>query len=131
MDSSTITGSPASRASPGLAAIWNTTPVMWALISSGIERSLFDHLGVHLPAPKRLGSQDAPHETEVGLDAVHAAGIQAGEHAPDRLVARIAVDDQLEQERVVVHGHGAARLHPRLHADPRPGGKIEAVDGSR
>src|SRR5262245_29729912 len=44
IDSSTITGSPAATLSPTLAVTWNTTPVMCALISSAMERSLFDHL---------------------------------------------------------------------------------------
>src|SRR5258708_2096898 len=47
MDSSTITGSPAATLSPTFAVTWKTTPVICALISSAMERSLFDHLSVH------------------------------------------------------------------------------------
>src|SRR2546421_11834849 len=64
MDSSTITGSPAASESPTLLVIWKTTPVMCALTSSAIERSLFDHLGMGAP----LAEGRAPHHAEVERD---------------------------------------------------------------
>src|SRR6185295_8710436 len=101
MDSSTITGSPASTRSPGRLTIWNTTPVMWALISSGIERSLLDHLGVHGAAPEVRVRDDPAKERDRGLDAVDDARRQRALHPVHRLVAALAPRDELEQQRVV------------------------------
>jgi hypothetical protein len=55
MDSSTMTASPAATASPGLVGIWNTTPVMWALTSSDIERSFRGRRILSYPAAAGRG----------------------------------------------------------------------------
>src|SRR5437762_14310550 len=70
MDSSTITGSPAATASPAFAVIWKTTPVMWALTSSAIERSLLDHLRVHLAGPEGRALDHAPLKRDHGPDTI-------------------------------------------------------------
>src|SRR5437762_7923918 len=85
MDSSTITASPAATRSPGFVGIWNTTPVMWALISSGIERSLFEHLGVHSALLELVAGDDAAEERDRGADALDHAPVEGVRHALDRL----------------------------------------------
>src|SRR5204862_408211 len=85
MDSSTMTGSPAWSRSPGFAVTWNTIPVMWALISSGIEGSLFDHLGMHGTAAVVGMSHDSPEERNRRLDALDHAAVERFAHASDRL----------------------------------------------
>src|SRR4029450_1900117 len=71
MDSSTMMGSPAATLSPALLVIWKTTPVIWALTSSGIERSLFDHLGMHPTGAERRALEHAPVERDDGADPLH------------------------------------------------------------
>src|SRR3989449_2256107 len=97
MDSSTITASPAATRSPGFVGIWNTTPVMWALISSGIERSLFEHLGVHPTLPELVASDDAAEERDRGAHAFDHAPVEGVRHALDRLRPRRRVGHQLQQ----------------------------------
>src|SRR5262249_58578721 len=98
IDSRTITGSPSATVSPGRATTWKTTPVMWALMSSGIERSLLDHLGVH-PALPEVGVGDhAPEKRDRGLDAVDHAGRQRAVQALDGLGASGAAGDQLHEQ---------------------------------
>src|SRR5215510_650776 len=103
IDSSTTTGSPAAKRSPALLVIWNTTPVMWALTSSGIEASLFDHLGVNLPGPERDARQHALVKGNDGAHPLHDEAVQRRLHPRDRLVARVAPRDDLGQERIVVY----------------------------
>src|SRR5512132_891685 len=103
IDSSTMTGSPAARRSPALLVIWKTTPVMWALTSSGIEASLFDHLGVNPPATERRALEHAPVERDHGAYPFHDEAVQRGQHPGDRLLARVAPRDELGQERIVVY----------------------------
>src|SRR5213596_4323582 len=110
MDSRTITASPAATRSPGLAAIWNTTPVMCALISSAIERSLFDHLRVHPSYTERVTRENAAEERNGGPHALDDRALEHGRHPFDRLGARGTVGDELEQERVVVDRDHAPRL---------------------
>src|SRR5215510_3996461 len=76
IDSSTITASPAATRSPGLVGIWNTTPVMCALISSGIERSLFEHLRVHPTLPELGARDDAPQERNRGPHALDHRAVE-------------------------------------------------------
>src|SRR5207245_11355958 len=116
MDSSTITASPAAMRSPGFVVIWNTTPVMCALISSTIERSLFDHLRVHPPLTERVTRENAAEERNGGPHALDDRALEHGRHPFDRLGARGTVGDELEQERVEVDRHHA----PRLDARPDP-----------
>src|SRR5215813_14504569 len=105
MDSSTMTGSPAFSRSPGFAVTWNTIPVMWALISSGIEGSLFDHLGMHgTPAVVGMGHHP-PEKGDRRLDAFDHAAVERVAHASDGLPPRRAAGDELQQQRVVVDGH--------------------------
>src|SRR5712691_5711713 len=110
MDSSTITASPAAMRSPGFAVIWNTTPVMCALISSAIERSLFDHLRVHPPLTELVAREDAAEERDGRPHALDDRALERGCHPLDRLGARGTVGDELEQERVVVDRDHAPHL---------------------
>src|SRR5713101_5123805 len=110
MDSSTMTASPAPTRSPAFAVIWKTTPVMCALISSAIERSLFDHLRVHPPLTERVAREDAAEERNGGPHALDDRALEHGRHPLDRLGARGTVGDELEQERVVVDRDHAPRL---------------------
>src|SRR5713226_3712989 len=137
MDSSTITASPAFTRSPGFVVIWKTTPVMCALISSAIERSLLDHLRVHPPGDE-VGVRDHPAEERDGrLHTFDHAVVQGARHRRHRLGARLPGHDQLEQQRVVVDRHGASRLDARLDPDrparrqlepaERPGGGQEVL----
>src|SRR5438552_16605417 len=118
MDSRTITASPAATRSPGLAAIWNTTPVMCALISSAIERSLFDHLRVHPSYTERVAREGATEERHRRFHALDARALERRRHPLDRLGARGAAGDELEQQRVVVDRDRAARLDAGLDPDP-------------
>src|SRR5215468_282279 len=81
IDSSTITGSPAATASPGLLVIWKTTPVMCAFTSSAIERSLFDHLGMGAPVAERRAPHHAQVERDGGLGALDGEGLERRLHA--------------------------------------------------
>src|SRR5262249_1000596 len=117
IDSSTITASPAATRSPGFVGIWNTTPVMCALISSGIERSLFEHLRVHPTLPE-LGARDDPaQERNRGPDTLDHRTLERIRQALYRLRPGLSVGDQLQQQRIVVDGHGAPRLDPRFDPD--------------
>src|SRR5713101_2660078 len=74
--------------SPAFAVIWKTTPVMCALISSAIERSLFDHLRVHPPGDE-VGVRDHPAEERDGrLHTFDHAAVQGARHRRHRLGAR-------------------------------------------
>src|SRR4030095_11785010 len=103
IDSSTMTGSPAATRSAALLVIWKTTPVMCAFTSSGIERSLFDHLGVHHARPERRAREHAPMERQHGAHPLHHEGVQRRGHPRDGLVPRVAPDHELGQERIVVY----------------------------
>src|SRR2546427_644151 len=125
MDSRTITASPAATRSPGLAAIWNTTPVMCALISSAIERSLFNHLRVHPSHTERVAREGATEERHRRFHALDARALERRRHPLDRLGARGAASDELEQQRVVVDRDRAARLDAGLDPDPLARGQLE------
>src|SRR5438552_9366221 len=125
MDSRTITASPAATRSPGLAAIWNPTPVMCALISSAIERSLFDHLRVHPSYTERVAREGATEERHRRFHALDARALERRRHPLDRLGARGAAGDELEQQRVVVDRDRAARLDAGLDPDPLARGQLE------
>src|SRR5260370_10888470 len=131
MDSSTITGSPAATLSPTLAVTWKTTPVICALISSAMERSLFDHLSVH-PAPAKLRVRgDRAEQRQRRLDALDHAGVQCPRQALDRPGAVGAERDQLEEQRVVVNGDDAALDDTRLDPDPLAAGQRQPCDRTR
>src|SRR5260370_9246876 len=118
MDSSTMTASPAPTRSPAFAVIWKTTPVMCALISSAIERSLFDHLRVHPPGDE-VGVRDHPAEERDGrLHTFDHAPVQGPRHRRHPPRARLPGHDQLEQQRGVADRHRASRLDARLDPDP-------------
>src|SRR4029450_1841219 len=124
IDSSTMTASPAATRSPGLVVIWKTTPVMCALISSGIERSLFEHLRVH-PAFPELGARAHPtQERDGGAYPLDHAAIERVGQPIDRLRACRAVGDHLEKQRVVVDGHRAARFDARFDSDSLSRGQL-------
>src|SRR2546422_784115 len=112
MDSSTITASPAAMRSPGLTVIWNTTPVMCALISSAIERSLFDHLRVHPSLTELVAREDTAEERDGRPHALDDRALERGCHPLDRLGARGTGGEGLEQQGVV----GAGARAPRLDA---------------
>src|SRR5437773_10200204 len=101
MDSSTMTGSPAATASPALAVIWKTTPVMWALTSSAIERSLFDHLGVHRAGAKGGAPHHALEERYHRLDALDHEPVAHGCRPGDGLLAGGARGHQFGQQGVL------------------------------
>src|SRR5258708_37516634 len=94
IDSRTITGSPAATRSPGRAAIWKTTPVMWALISSRIEGSSLDHPRVYPPRPDGGALEHAGEERVRRPDAPDPAGGQRRPHPRDRRVPRLLGGDQ-------------------------------------
>src|SRR5438046_1546185 len=98
IDSSTMTASPAATASPGFVVTWNTTPVIWARISSGIERSLFDHLRVHAPGTKTGGGHDPAQERHGRPNALHDAAFEAAIEPHDRLGSIRAARHQLQQQ---------------------------------
>src|SRR5256712_9356847 len=131
IDSSTITGSPAATLSPTLAVTWNTTPVMCALISSAMERSLFDHLSVHAAAAKVPMRGDRAEQRQRGLHALHHARVQRPRQTLDRLGAVDAARDELEEQRVVVDGDDAALDHTRLEPDPLAPGQRQPRDRAR
>src|SRR6266850_1147117 len=117
IDSSTITASPAATRSPGFVVIWKTTPVMCALISSAIEGSLFEQLRVD-PARAELVARDDPaKERNRRLRPLDDAPVESPGHPRQRLLARGAVSDELEEQGIVVHGHRAPHLHAGLDPD--------------
>src|SRR5262245_59062521 len=103
IDSRTITGSPSATASPSLLVIWKTTPVMWALTCSAIERSLFDHLRMDSPRPERLVPHHPLVEGDHGPDAVHREAVEGAAHPLDGQFAARARGDELREQRVVVY----------------------------
>src|SRR3989442_1243029 len=126
MDSSTITGSPACTASPSLAVTRNTTPVMWALISSGIEHSLLDHLGMDGAAAVLGVAHDTTEERHRRLHAFDDALGQGLGHALDGLLPALAAGDEFHEQRVVMDGHGAARRDAGFDPDAFAGGEDRA-----
>src|SRR3989442_1351729 len=112
MDSSTITASPAAMRSPGFVVIWNTTPVMCALISSTIERSLFDHLRVHPPLTERVTGESGGEERSGGPPAGDDRALEPARQPFDRLGGRGTGGDELKREGVLV----ARNPPPRLDA---------------
>src|SRR5687768_6549252 len=100
MDSSTMTGSPAATASPALRVIRKAPPVMWALTSSGIQRSLFDHLGMDTAGPERRAREHPSMERDDGADPLHDEAIERRRHPRDGLLPRLAPGDELGQERI-------------------------------
>src|SRR5262249_22491015 len=108
MDSSTITGSPAATESPGLLVIWKTTPVMWALTSSGIEGSFLPHLSRVRPFANPRARHAAPVEGDARPQPLHYERLERVLHAGDRLVARSAGRHELGEQRVVVYRNLAA-----------------------
>src|SRR5262249_4412991 len=128
IDSSTITGSPAATVSPARATTWKTTPVMWALISSGIERSLFAHLRVHVPAPEAVVAQHATQEGQRRLDSLDHRPRERVVQSLDGVRARIGPDDDLHQQRIVVDTDGAAARDPGLDSYAGLIGKLESRD---
>src|SRR3989442_6901995 len=131
MDSSTITGSPACTASPSLAVTRNTTPVMWALISSGIEHSLLDHLGMDGAAAVLGVAHDTTEERHRRLHAFDDALGQGLGHALDGLLPALAAGDEFHEQRVVMDGHGAARRDAGFDPDAFAGGERQARDRTR
>src|SRR5262249_31724436 len=117
IDSSTITASPAATRSPGLVGIWNTTPVMCALISSGIERSLFEHLRVHPALPELGARDDSPQKGDRGPHTLDHQAVERVGQALDRGGAGGPVGDQLEQQRMVVDGPRGPRLDSGFDPD--------------
>src|SRR5688572_3595471 len=102
IDSSTITGSPAATLSPALVVTWKTTPVMCALISSAIERSLLDHLGMGGAASKVRMREDPPEQGNGRLDPVDHERVEGAGEARDRVATGRARCDDLHQQRIVV-----------------------------
>src|SRR2546423_1041867 len=117
MDSSTITGSPAATLSPTFAVTWKTTPVMCALISSAMERSLFDHLSVHPAAAEIRVRCDRAEQRQRRLDALDHAGVQCPRQALhlqprvhlEKVEAALRVHQELERARIDVSDGARAR----------------------
>src|SRR5688572_12596860 len=104
MDSSTMTASPAATVSPGFVGTWNTTPVMWARISSDmLERSFFDHLGVDTTGPERVVGQHPPQEGHRRAHALDDARAERAIEPRDRLGTIGPARDDLHQQRIIVH----------------------------
>src|SRR5215467_10502978 len=129
MDSSTINGSPSATESPTLLVIWKTTPVMCALTSSAIERSLLDHLGMGAPLAERAAGHHSQVKRDSRLRPLHDERPQRRIHARDRLFARPARRHQLGQQRVVVYRNLAAFRDPAFDADPRSLRRGQPRDG--
>src|SRR4029453_11207848 len=103
---------------------------MWALISSGIEGSLFEHLRVHA-ALAELGAPDhSPQERDGRPDALDDGSVERVDHPPERLRPRVAMRDQLEQQRVVVDGYRAPGLDPGLDPDAVARRQLELLNGA-
>src|SRR5690242_14747936 len=125
MDSSTMTGSPAATASPGLVETWKTTPVMWALTSSDIERSLSmprrdSKRGHSLTsgrerAGRLVGQALASHQL-AGHHHLHDLRRAVADLEPDH-VAHALLEGQLVGVAVVTVEQQA--LVDRLHGEPR------------
>src|SRR3989441_5913380 len=130
IDSSTITASPAATRSPGFVVTSNTTPVICALISSGIEGSLFEQLRVHTARPELVARDDPAEERNGGPKALEHAPVARVHHPLQRLLPRGPMGDQLEEQRVVVHGNRAPRLDPGVDPNPFSGWQIESLHRS-
>src|SRR5262249_16892023 len=125
IDSSTITASPSATRSPGFVVIWKTTPVMCALISSAIEGSLFEQLRVNPTRAELVTRDDPAKERDRRLRPLDNALVERPGHACQRLRARRAVDDQLEEQGIVVHRHRTPHLHAGLDPDALSGRQVE------
>src|SRR5919201_4870330 len=134
-----MTGSPSPTRSPALAGIWKTTPVMCALISSGIERSLFDHLSMRHSAAEAIMGQHAQEERNRRPHALDDRAAERVREPIERFGARASRGDDLHEQRVIVNGDGAPRRHAALDPDAgtgrqreprdRPGRRQEALRG--
>src|SRR3989475_2027633 len=127
IDSRMITATPAATRSRGFVVTSITTRVICALISSGIEGSLFEQLRVHTARPELVARDDPAEERNGGPQPLnpHTVG---GCHNPLRpLLPRGPVGDKLEEQRVVVHGDRAPRLDPGLDPNPFSGWQIESL----
>src|SRR2546428_12509091 len=91
-------------------------PVMCALISSGIERSLLDHLCMYRTPPELRMGHDAAEKGNRRLDALEDAASEGRVHLRDGLLAGRPARDELDQQRIVVDRDFAADDDPGLHA---------------
>src|SRR5690242_6171664 len=137
MDSSTMTGSPAATASPGLVETWNTTPVMWALTSSDIERSLSiprgdSKRGHSLTSGRerqgRLVGQALASHQLAGHHHLHDLRRAVADLEPDH-VAHALLEGQLVGVAVVAVEEQALmdRLHRKARAPPLRHGRFLGV----
>src|SRR5262245_10962950 len=99
---------------------------MWAFTSSGIERSLFDHLSVDGPVPEGRAAHDLSLPGNHRPDPVHHEAVERGTHPLDRLLARFARGDPLREPRVVVYRHLHALGDTTFDAEPGPGGNDQS-----
>jgi len=61
-------------------------------------------------------------QRDIGLDALDCHFRECDAHAPDRLVAVLAIGDDLADQRVVVGRHGVALVNMRIDPDAGPPG---------
>src|SRR5262249_5327412 len=103
---------------------------MCALISSGIERSLFEHLRVDSALPELVARDDPAQERNRSPNALDHRAIECVGQALDRLPPSIPVGDQLEEQRIVMDRYGAPRFDPRFDPDPLARRKLEPLQGA-
>src|SRR3990172_1391954 len=93
---------------------------MCALTSSGIERSLFDHLGMGAPLAERRTGHHPQVKRNGRLGPFDDESAQRSLHACNRLLARRARGYNLGQQRIVVYRNLAAFRDPPFEAVAPP-----------
>ena len=71
------------------------------------------------PRRKAASVQQFLVQRDVGLDALHHHLGQRDAHPRDRLLARLAVGDDLADQGIVVGRHEVVGVDVRIHADAR------------
>src|SRR5260370_19035994 len=88
-------------------------------------------LGVDLAAEKIWFIKDAPEETGVGLDAGDGVLLEGTAKAGNGFLTAVAPGDELAEKRVVIAGHGPARIDAVGQANARTARKLTRKDFSR
>ena len=82
-------------------------------------------------AQERVVEQELLVQRDVRLDAAHHHLGQRDAHPRDRLLARVAVRDDLADHRVVVRRHEVVGVRVRVDADARAARRVPRRDAAR
>src|SRR5258706_3132034 len=74
--------------------------------------------------------EDFLMQGRVGLDALDYELCERIAHPGDRRIARVAVDDELADHRIVIRGHVVTGVHVAVDAHPGAAGRVPQLDRS-